>query len=79
MGYNTLRSDRRFLQQKAEWQVTRLAVMHGIYTGCVYGGAAGLLMAVYKRQMRYIPYGALLLGVPYTTGLAWSTIYRMDV
>ena len=53
--------------------------MHGLYTGCVYGGGAGLALAVYKRQMRYIPYGALLLGVPYATGLAWSTIYRMDV
>ena len=44
-----MRSDGRFLQQKAEWQVTRLAVMHGIYTGIVYGGGAGLVLAVYKR------------------------------
>ena len=79
VAYNTQRSGGKFLQQRAEWQVTRLAVMHGMWTGIVYGGSAGLAVAVYKRQMRYIPYGALLLGVPYATGLAWSTIYRMDV
>ena len=79
VAYNTMRSDSRFLQQKAEWQVTRKAIAHGLYTGVVYGGGAGLVMAIYKRQMRWIPKGALLLGVPYATGLAWSTIYRMDV
>ena len=79
VAYNTTRSNGYFLQQRAEWQVTRLAVVHGLYSGAVYGGAAGLAMAIYKRQIRYIPYGALGLGIPYATGLAWSTIYRMDV
>ena len=59
--------------------MTRLAVMHGLHTGAVYGGSFGLGMAIYKRRMSYIPKCALGLGVPYATILAWSTIYRMDI
>ena len=59
--------------------MTRLAIQHGLYTGAYYGGAVGLGMAIYKRQMHYIPKYALALGVPYATFLAWSTIYRMDI
>ena len=79
MPYNTLRANNYFTQQKGEWQVTRLAIQHGMYTGAVYGGALGLGMAVYTRQMRHIPYYALLVGIPYSTYLAVSTVYRMDV
>ena len=47
--YNTLRANNRFVQQKGDWQVTRLAVMHGLYSGAVYGGTFGIGMAIYKR------------------------------
>ena len=56
-----------------------MAVMHGLHSGAVYGGSAGLVMAIYKRRLSYIPKYALGLGVPYATVLAWSTIYRMDI
>ena len=79
VAHNTQKSNAWFLQQRAEWQVTRLAVVHGMYSGALYGGAAGLVMAIRRRQMRYIPYGAMALGIPYSIGLAWSTLYRMDV
>ena len=79
MSYNTLRANRSFILQRADWQVTRLAIQHGLYSGMVYGGSAGLVMAIYKRQMRYIPMAAAGLGVPYAAFLAISTVYRMDV
>ena len=79
MSYNTLRANRTFTQQKGEYQVTRLAFMHGLYSGAVYGGAVGLASAIYKRQMRQIPLWALGVGVPYAAFLAGSTIYRMDM
>ena len=79
VSYNTQRANNYFTQQKAEWQVTYLAAVHGLYTGAVYGGVAGAAMAVYKRQMRYIPKTALLVGLPYSAALAISTVYRMDV
>ena len=79
MPYNTVRAGKFMLQQKGDWQVTRLAIMHGLYTGMVYGGSAGLAMAIYKRQMRHIPIYALGVGVPYATFLAISTVYRMDI
>ena len=59
--------------------MTRLAIMHGLHSGAVYGGTFGLGMAIYKRKLSYIPKYALALGVPYATVLAWSTIYRMDI
>ena len=49
ISYNTLRANNRFVQQKGEWQVTRLAIVHGLYSGCLYGGTFGLGMAIYKR------------------------------
>mmetsp|Transcript_24687 Transcript_24687/g.33017 ORF Transcript_24687/g.33017 Transcript_24687/m.33017 type:complete len:100 (-) Transcript_24687:169-468(-) len=79
MPYNTLRANNRFVQQTADWQVTRLAVMHGLYSGAVYGGGMGLGMAIYTRQMRYIPKYALYVGLPYAAFLGISTVYRMDV
>ncbi len=56
-----------------------MAVMHGLYSGAVYGGSLGLAMAIYKRQMRQIPMYAAALGVPYAAFLGISTIYRMDI
>ena len=79
MPYNTLRANNAFTQQRAEWQVTRLAIQHGMYTGAVYGGGFGLGMAIYTRQMRQIPKYALMLGIPYSAYLGISTVYRMDV
>ena len=79
MPYNTMRANRYFTQQRGDWQVTRLAVMHGLYSGAVYGGSFGLAMAIYKRQMRQIPMYAAALGVPYAAFLGISTIYRMDI
>ena len=79
MAYNTMRANNRFTQQKADWQVTRLAVMHGLHSGAVYGGTLGLGMAIYYRRLAYIPKCAAALGIPYATVLAWSTIYRMDI
>ena len=79
MAYNTLRANNRFTQQAADWQVSRKAFMHGLHSGAVYGGTAGLIMAIYKRRLSYIPKYALGLGLPYATLLSWSTIYRMDI
>ena len=79
IAYNTLRSDRYFLQQRAEFQTTQLAVIHGLYSGCVYGGGAGLISAIYTRKMRQIPKGAALVGIPYAAFLGISTIYRLDI
>ena len=49
MPYNTRLANRSFTQQKAEWQVTRLAVMHGLYSGACYGGAVGFMAACWYR------------------------------
>ena len=59
--------------------MTRLAIQHGLYSGMVYGGGVGLGLAIYKRQMRQIPYCAALVGIPYAGFLAISTVYRMDI
>ena len=79
MPYNTARANKSFVQPRGDWQVTRLAVQHGIYTGAVYGGSLGLGLAIYHRQMRWIPKTALLVGAPYAAFLGISTVYRMDV
>ena len=79
MAYNTLRANGMFKQQRAEFMSTRLAIQHGLYSGCVYGGGLGLGMAIYKRQMRQIPYGAAMVGIPYAAFLGISTIYRLDI
>ena len=79
VAYNTLRANGYFKQQSAEFQSTRLAVKHGMYSGVVYGGSLGLVSAIYKRQMRQIPYGVAMIGVPYSAFLAISTLYRLDI
>ena len=78
MPYNTVRANKSFVQQRGDWQVTRLAVIHGLYSGAVYGGTLGLGMAIYKRQMGQIPRYALGFGIPYAAFMGISTIYRMD-
>merc|ERR1712060_32453 len=50
-----------------------------MYSGVVYGGSLGLVSAIYKRQMRQIPYGVAMIGVPYSAFLAISTLYRLDI
>ena len=79
VAYNTIRSSGYFLQQRGDWLVTRKAIEHGLVSGAIYGGSIGAVIAVYKRQMRYIPKTALLIGVPYSAILGISTVYRMDV
>ena len=79
MSYNTLKAGNSFTQQRGDWQVTKLAIIHGMYTGAVYGGSAGLVMAIYKRQMRMIPMTALAIGSPYSAALAIASVYRMDI
>ena len=70
---------KRNYTQSGDWQVTRLAIQHGLYSGAIYGGTIGLGMAIYKRQMRHIPITAAMLGVPYAAFLGISTCYRMDI
>ena len=67
------------MQQRGDWMVTKKAIEHGLLSGAIYGGSLGLMIAVYKRQMRYIPKTALLFGLPYSAVLGISTAYRMDV
>ena len=49
MPYNTQRSNAMFVQPSGDWQVTRLAIMHGFYSGAVYGGGLGTALAIYHR------------------------------
>ena len=79
VGYNTQRSQRYFTQQRAEWQVTRKALVHGMYTGLVYGGAVGLAASIYTRKLSMIPKYIVGVGAPYSAFLTISTVYRMDV
>ena len=79
MPHNTPLAAGTFVKQAGDWQVTRLAIMHGFYSGAVYGGGLGLGLAIYHRQMRFIPKTALLVGAPYAAFLGISTVYRMDI
>jgi len=79
MPYNSMRAQNRFIKTRGDWQVTWLAVKHGIYSGSVYGGAFGLGVAIYKRQLRHIPIYAAGLAIPYASYLSISTVYRMDI
>ena len=77
--HNTKLANGYFVQQRGDWQVTRLAVVHGLYSGCLYGGTVGLGAAIYSRQMRMIPKYAAYFAVPYAAFMGISTVYRLDI
>ena len=79
MPYNTAQVAKGRFTSRTDWQVTWLALKHGVYSGCVYGGAVGLGAAIYHRQMRYIPRYAAYAAIPYAAYLGISTVYRMDI
>jgi hypothetical protein len=67
------------LKQRAEYQAGRHFFMHGMQSGLYYGGAAGLVMAVYHRRVSYLPKIALTTGVLYGSLLFMSNMYRFDI
>lgn len=49
IDFNVQRTDRRFTQQRAEWQIINVSFKHGLVSGAYYGGIAGLASAIYYR------------------------------
>lgn len=79
LAYNQERANSTFLQQFAEYQAGRVAFTHGMYSGAYYGGAVGLAMSIYYRNMMHIPRVAFGAGVTYG-GLLWlSNMFRFDI
>ena len=72
-------SQRYMMEYRGEWQATRFAVINGLLYGGMYGAAGGTLLAIQRRQMRHIPRGAAMIGVPYAAFLGISSLYRMDM
>lgn len=79
LAYNQARANSSFLQQFAEYQAGRVAFTHGLYSGAYYGGAVGLVMSIYYRNMMHIPKLALGAGVTYGSLLWISNMYRFDI
>lgn len=80
LAYNTSAMKKAyFLQDRAEMQACSVAFKHGMMSGIYYGGVAGFGFAIYRRQLRHIPYVALSSGLTYGLLLGSSAWFRFDV
>ena len=68
-----------FLQDRAEMEACKHAFIHGFVSGSMYGGALGLGMSMYRRQIRHIPIMAVGLGATYGMLLGSSAWFRFDI
>lgn len=80
LAYNTENMKKQyFLQDRAEMMACNKAFVHGMVDGGYYGGIYGLGLAIYRRQLRYIPKCALMTGFTYGVLLGSSAWFRFDI
>ena len=67
------------LNNKADFQSTKLAIMRGLVDGGSTGVAIGLFPAIYYRSLMPMPKAGAFLAISYASFLGIASLYRFDV
>ena len=79
LQYNVARASKSQLQNRADFQSTRLAIMRGLVDGGSTGAAIGMFPAIYYRSLMPIPRYAGAVAASYAAFLGVASLYRFDV